>query len=186
MELMLKKNANDNIDLSKEMQNNQLICIKMPETMFNTDMERDIYTTYWMSKIWLSLQVRAERIKDKNERNKVNLIVDEISQVKNTEHFIKEKLSRLTKFRLKPIISCHYLNQLEYLREELRSANTSYTLISGCDKNNYKELASELYPFEEKDLLNLKRYTALNLIKYKHGYARFITKLPPPIKIKNF
>lgn len=68
------------------------------------------------------------------------------------------------------------------MRDELRSANTSYMLISGCDKKNFEELKEELYPYTAEDLKNLKRYHSLNLIKTKDGYARFITKLPKPLK----
>jgi hypothetical protein len=50
MELMLQKSTAGNIDLVTEISKNQLICIKMPEDMFNTDSERDIYTTYWIRK----------------------------------------------------------------------------------------------------------------------------------------
>lgn len=178
MEMMLKKSTAGNIDLVQELQRNQLITIRMPETMFSTDGERDIYTTYWITKLWLALQVRGQRIPDRNQLTKVNIVFDELYQVENTEKFLTEKLSRLAKFAAKPIISCHYLNQLKHIREELRSANASYMLISGCDKKNFNELKDELYPYELEDLLKLKRFHSLNLIKSRDGYARFITKLP--------
>lgn len=182
MELMLKKGIENNIDLSKEIQKPQLITLKMPESMFSTDNERDVYATYWLSKLWLALQVRSQITTGRDKLTKVNLIIDELYQVQNTEKYLTEKLSRLAKFGLKPIISCHYLNQIKQIREELRSANASYILISGCDKKNYLELKDELYPFELQDLLNLPRYHSMNLIKNNEGYARFITKLPKPIK----
>jgi len=181
MELMLKKGTENNINLVEELQKNQIICIKMPETMFSTDNERDMYTTYWMTKIYLALQVRSEMIKDRDKQCKVNLIIDELYQVENTEIMLKQRLSRMAKFGMKPIISAHYLNQIKHIREELRSANASYMLISGCDKKNFEELKSELYPFTEEDLLRLPRYHSMNLIKNKDGYGRFITKLPAPV-----
>lgn len=188
MEMMLKKGTEDNIDLSKEMQKNKIICIKMPQNIFTTDGEKDIFTTYWITKIWLALQVRADRHHEK-DLVKVNLIIDEIYQVPNTEMFMTSKLSQVAKFRMKPIISCHYINQLTYMREELRSANTSYMLISGCDKKNYNELKDELYPFTAEDLKNMKRYHSMNYIKDKEGYSSFITKLPgnveDRIKLRN-
>ncbi|MCJ8010136.1 hypothetical protein MUG84_00075 [Paenibacillus sp. KQZ6P-2] len=178
MELMLKKDCTQNVNLVEEMQKNQLITIKMPQNMFTTDSERDIYTTYWITKIWLALQVRADQIRDKSKRLKVNLIIDELYQVDYTEQFITSKLSQMAKFICKPIISCHYINQLRHMRDELRSANTSYMLLAGCDKKNYDELKNELYPFTDEDLRNLPRYCSMNYIKSKEGYARFITKLP--------
>ncbi|MGG1638255.1 hypothetical protein [Paenibacillus sp. NRS-1760] len=182
MEKMLDKSISGNVDLVKEMQKNQLICIRMPSDMFSTDSERDVYTTYWSTKIWLALQMRSKRLAgDRSKFVKVNLVVDELYQVKHTEQFMRDKLSQFAKFGLKPIISAHYLNQIKYIRDELRSANASYMLISGCDKKNYEELKSELYPYTEEDLLRLPRYHSLNLIKNKDGYGRFITKLSGPV-----
>jgi hypothetical protein len=178
MELMLKKDTANNVDFSKEMQKNQLIVIKMPQHMFTTDGEKDICTTYWVTKIWLSLQIRADRIRDKKDRTKVNLVIDELYQVAYTEQFLTSKLSQIAKFIMKPIISCHYINQLKYMRDELRSANTSYMLLAGCDKKNYDELKNEMYPFTDEDLKNMKRYHSMNYVKSKEGYARFITEMP--------
>ncbi|GGF88706.1 hypothetical protein [Paenibacillus abyssi] len=182
VEKMLDKDTRGNIDLVTEMQRNQIICIRMPSDMFSTDSERDVYTTYWSTKIWLALQMRSKRFSgDRAKFTKVNLVVDELYQVAHTEQFMRSKLSQYAKFGLKPIISAHYLNQIRHIRDELRSANASYMLISGCDKKNYEELKSELYPYTEEDLLRLPRFHSLNLVKNKDGYARFITKLPPPI-----
>jgi hypothetical protein len=181
MELMLQKSTEGNIDLVAEMEKNQLICIKMPEDMFNTDTERDVYTTYWISKVWLALQIRASLIRDKDKRKTCHLIIDELYQVENTEGYLSDKLNRLSKFRLKPIVSCHYLGQLTRMKKELSGANASYMLLSGCDSDNYKEFENELKPFEVGDLLKLPEHHSLNLIKNKTGYGRFITKLPAPV-----
>ncbi|NOU98416.1 hypothetical protein [Paenibacillus planticolens] len=182
MELMLKKDTSRNINLTEEMQKAQLITIKMPQVMFTTPGEKDVCTTYWITKIWLALQVRADKIRDKSQRTKVNLVIDELYQVENTERFLTANLSQMAKFICKPIVSCHYINQLRYMRDELRSANTSYMLISGCDKKNYDELKSELYPFTAEDMRDLPRYHSINYVKCAQGYARFITKLPGKVE----
>jgi len=181
LELMLKKGAKGNVNLVNEIQKNQLIIIKMPQRMFLTDNEKDVYVTYWLTKIWLSLQIREEQVKDREQMVKVNMLIDELYQVNSAEKFLTKKLSQLPKFNIKPIISCHYLNQIKVIREELRSANASYMLISGCDKKNYDELKSELYPYTEEDVLKLQRYHSLNLIKCNDGYGKFITLLPKPL-----
>ena len=177
MELMLKEDCKDNINLVKEMQKNQLICLKMAESMFSTDEERDIYCTYWINKIWGALQQRHSQIKE-SDRVKVNIFLDELYQVPCCQTFLKTKLNQIAKKTCKPIISCHSLEQIKYIRPELKSANTSYMLIAGCNKDNYSELKEELDPYELEDLLNLKRYHSLNLIKTSDGYSKFITKLP--------
>ncbi|NFN06082.1 hypothetical protein FDB50_15365 [Clostridium botulinum] len=180
MELMLKKDCSNNINLVDEMQKNQLICLKMPETMFSTDEEKDIYCTYWLNKIWGALQQRHSILKEEN-RLKVNLFFDELYQVPIAQTFLKTKINQIAKKTCKPIISCHSLEQIKYIRPELKSANTSYMLIAGCNKDNYLELKEELNPYELEDLLNLKRYSSLNLIKCNNGYAKFISQLPGKI-----
>jgi hypothetical protein len=182
MEMMLKQDIENNIDLVEEMQKNQVICIRMPESKFPTQGERDIASTYWISKIWMALQIRADKFRDKKDRLKINLIIDEIYQVDNCEKFMTTKLSQIAKFICKPIISCHYINQLKHMRRELRSANTSYMLIAGCDKDNHAELKSELHPFTAEDLANMKPYHAMNYVKCRDGYSRFITKLPGKVE----
>ncbi|MBU3812288.1 MAG: hypothetical protein H9893_11610 [Candidatus Niameybacter stercoravium] len=109
------------------------------------------------------------------------MFFDELYQTPNCQEFLKSKLSQIAKFYAKPIISCHYLGQIPGIRGELKAANTSYMLIAGCDKMNYNELKEELDPYTLDDLLHLKRYHSLNLVKTSDGYARFITGLPKPI-----
>jgi len=179
MELMLQNGIENNVNLVEEFQKAQVIVVEMPDAQFSTKEEKDVMTTYWLTKIWLALQIRSNKYPDNMKQ--VNLIVDEIYQVPNGEIFIATKLSQIAKYNMKPVIAAHYIKQLKYMRDELRSANPSYMLISGCDADNYKELKSELYPFTEEDLLKLPTYHALNYIKTKDGYSQFITKLPPEV-----
>lgn len=181
MEMMLKKDCTHNFNLVDEIQKAQLICIKMPETMFQTEQEKDTYATYWITKLWGALQQRKWEIPNEEDRVKVNMYFDELYQVESCQEFLRSKLSQIAKFGAKPIISCHYLGQIPIIRNELKSANTSYVLISGSDKDNYKELKDELQPYLLEDLINLKRFHAINLIRYEQGWARFVTKLPKPL-----
>ncbi|NRD80251.1 hypothetical protein HPT25_23295 [Bacillus sp. BRMEA1] len=182
IELMLNKDTTNNINLAEEIQKNQVICIRMKGSHFPTNMEKDVLTTYWLTKIMLALEVREDMVPE-DDRVKVNLVIDELYQVENCEKVLKSKLSQIAKFRCKPIVSCHYINQLTYLRSELRSANTSYMLIAGCDEDNFKEISSDLAPFTyETSLKTMSSYHSLNRIKTKDGYATFITKLPGKVE----
>ena len=57
-------------------------------------------------------------------------------------------------------------------------------LISGVDKKAFEALEEEfnVHGYCLDDLLNLKQYHSLNLIKSKDGYEAFITQLPPELK----
>ena len=184
VELMLKKDCSNNFDLYKEIQKSQLICIKMPENMFATAQEKDIFCTYWFSKIWLTLQLRKNEI-ERNKHIKVNIMVDELYQVEKCQSLISSKLSQMPKFTAKLIVSCHYLNQISELREELRACNSSYMLLQGSNVSNYDSLRYELdnLNYSVEDLLNLKRYHSLNLLSYENGYWAGITALPKPLRI---
>lgn len=132
LEMMLKKDCKDNFNLVEEIQKGQLICIKMPEDMFSTEQEKDTYATYWLTKVWGALQQRKWQFKDKEkEMIKVNMYFDELYQTESCQEFLRSKLSQIAKFKAKPIISCHYLGQIGIIRNELKSANASYVLISG-------------------------------------------------------
>lgn len=182
VELMLKQSAENNINLLDEIQKSQLISIKIPEHLFTTQQQKDSYCCYWMSKILLSLKLRNTFIPNPSDRKQACIFIDELYQCKNLEEEIKKIISQLPKMTCKLILSCHYIGQLSILREELRSVNASYTLISGSDRRNFEELKSELYPYTEKDLLRLKRYNALHLIKCNKGYQTCTTILPSPLK----
>lgn len=180
MEFMLKKDCTNNICLTDEIQKNQVICLRIPEKLFTTQSEKDAFCVYWMTKIWLAVKIRDDNL-PRDKHVKVNLVVDELSQVPHTEAFLKSILSQMAKFTCKTIVSAHYLNQLKIIRQEVRSANASYMLLSGCDKENFDELKHELDPYTVDDLLHLKEFTSLNLIKTSNGFVTFITKLPPKL-----
>jgi len=184
MELMLMKDCKNNFNLIDEMQKNQIICFRMPETMFTTQTEKDVYCTYWMTKIWLAVKFRNKYIPE-NKQVKVNLIIDELYQVPKCQDYLRKILSQMAKFNLKTIISAHYMNSIHIIREELKSANSSYMLLAGCDEANYKELSDKLSPYTVDDLLHLKEFQSLNAIRLGDGYEVFVTDLPKPLWWKN-
>jgi hypothetical protein len=180
MEFMLKKDCTNNICLTDEIQKNQVICLRIPEKLFSTPPEKDAFCVYWMTKIWLAVKIRDDNL-PREKHVKVNLVVDELSQVPHTEAFLKSILSQMAKFTCKTIVSAHYLNQLKIIRQEVRSANASYMMLAGCDRENYDDLKHEFDPYTVDDLLHLKEFTSLNLIKTGNGFVKFITQLPPKI-----
>ncbi|MEG0580485.1 MAG: hypothetical protein RR490_11270, partial [Niameybacter sp.] len=78
MELMLKRECKNNFNLTEEIQKPQLICIKMPDSMFSTETEKDIYATYWITKLWAALQQRLWKTENDKDLIKVNMYFDEL------------------------------------------------------------------------------------------------------------
>ncbi|HBJ1686125.1 TPA: hypothetical protein LA468_003344 [Clostridium botulinum] len=183
IEMMLKKETDNNINLINEMQEGKLICIRMYDSMFATQQQKDIYVCYWITKVWGALQKRFCDIKEEDLKQAV-ILIDELYQTKNCEKYLTMILSQIPKYRAKIVLSCHHLGQIPIIQEELKSAMCSYVFIAGSNKKNFMAMKEE---FEDKgytleDLLHLKRFHALNLLAYEEGYWVGITKLPLPVK----
>ena len=137
-----------------------------------------------MTKIWLAVKFRNKYIPE-NKQVKINLIIDELYQVPKCQDYLRKILGQMAKFNLKTIISAHYMNSIHIIREELKSANSSYMLLAGCDEANYKELSDKLSPYTVDDLLHLKEFQSLNAIRLGDGYEVFVTDLLKPLWWKN-
>jgi hypothetical protein len=178
LKYMFNKNMDDNIDFVKAMDQGKVILIKMPDSKYPTTVHKNILTTFFVSKIWLASQLRGGMYK---EPTRTHVIIDEVFQAPTTEFILKDILVQARKFQTKFVFSAHYLSQIETIKEALKASGSSYMMMQGTDKKNFEELKEDLAPFELQDLLNLKRYYSLNLIKTSNGYAKFITELPKPV-----
>jgi len=178
LKYMFNKKLESNIDLVEEIEKGKIILIKMPEVKFPLPYVKNVLVTYFTTKLWLVTQIRGAM---HEKPSRFHIIYDEIFQAPTCERILKDILPQSRKFGAKFVFSCHYLSQIETIKESLKSSGSSFMLFQGTDKKNYEELKEELLPYELEDLLCLKQYNSLNLIKYEGGYAKFITKLPPPI-----
>lgn len=178
LKVMFNKPMNSNFDFVKAMDAGDIILIKIPESKYPTKTHKNILTTFFVSKIWLASQLRGGMYK---EPKRTHIMIDEVFQAPTTEFILKDILVQARKFQTKFVFSAHYLSQIDTIKEALKASGSSYMLMQGTDKQNFNELKEDLAPFELQDLLNLKRYNSLNLIKTSNGYAKFITELPKPI-----
>lgn len=179
LKYMFNMSCSNNINFVDAMENGKVILIKMPEDAFNNMMVKNVLVTFFTSKIILATKLRGA-LHEKPSR--CNVFYDELSQAPTAEIIICGVLSQLRKFGTKIVISAHYMNQLiPQLKNEIKASGASYMLLQGADKKNFEELKEEMSPYELEDLLNLKQFSSLNLIRYEKGYAKFITHLPKPL-----
>lgn len=180
LKYMLNMTSDHNVNFVQAMEEGKTILIKMPEDKFNNIMVKNVLVTFFTSKIVLSTKLRGAL---HEEPSRCNVFFDELYQAPTAEGIICSVLSQLRKFGTKIIISAHYMDQLSTkLKQEIKASGASYMLLQGADKKNFDELKEELNPYELEDLLKLEQFNSLNLIRYKKGYAKFITKLPKPLK----
>lgn len=180
MDIMFNLSSKNNIDFVKAMNERKVVLIRLREDEYFDSLSKNVLITFFISKIWLATQIRG---KQKNIP-RCTVLIDEVFQTPMAQRLIGKQLVQSAKFGLKYVFTLHYLNQLyPDVQESLKNANASYMLLAGTDKKAFNELKEEfvIFGYEVDDLINLKRYHSLNLIKIEKAYSAFITKLPPPV-----
>lgn len=178
LKYMYKKDLKDNIDLVECMEQNKVVLIKMRESDFPTKMIKNILVTYWISKIWLSTQIRG---KLHEQPSRCNVYVDEVFQAPTSMQILKYILPQCRKFGTKFIFSTQYLEQIEEIFDTLEASGASFMLLRGSTEKDFNHFKGKLEEFEYEDLRDMDKYNSLNIIYYSEGYSSFITKLPKPI-----
>lgn len=178
LKLMFNKGTENNLDLVKAMEDGKIVLFKMPQIKFQTPYSKNVITTYLLTKIWASLQIRGS-MNDKPKR--CHILIDEVFQAPTAMMLLKDQeiLPQTRKFGGKFVFSCQSLKQIDMIDQTLRDAGASYMLLKGSGKNNFNEFKEQLVPFTLEDIEALPQYYSMNLINYEKGRAKFITKLPP-------
>ena len=171
---MLGADINKEDNITKWIEDGKSIFIHIPQTKFPNQNTRDILTTFFISRIWLAVQMRENN----KDARLCNIIFDEVHQVPTTARFLSNHITEFRRHRLGLILSCHYLKQMRELLIALKSSGASYVLIAGTEKENLELLKEEISPFTIEEGLKLKPHTSINVINYGSQYAKFITSLP--------
>ena len=179
---MLSKDPKDNVDFVKAMEEGKVVLIRMRDIDFDDDISIDILTTFFIQKIWIATKIRGTM---HEHPGRCTVLIDEVFQSPTSQKLLTKQFVQSAKFGLKYVLTLHYMDQLsKEAQSALKNSNASYMLISGVDKKAFEALEEEfnIHGYCLDDLLNLKQYHSLNLIKSKDGYESFITKLPPKLK----
>ena len=179
---MLSKDPKDNVDFVDAMEQGKVVLIRMRDIDFDDDISIDILTTFFIQKIWIATKIRGTM---HEHPGRCTVLIDEVFQSPTSQKLLTKQFVQSAKFGLKYVLTLHYMDQLSKdAQSALKNSNASYMLISGVDKKAFEALEEEfnIHGYCLDDLLNLKQYHSLNLIKSKDGYESFITKLPPELK----
>lgn len=180
---MLSKDPTNNINFVEAMEQGKIVIIRMRDIDFDDDTSIDILTSFFIQKIWIALKIRGT-MHDLPRR--CTVVIDEVFQTPTAQKLLSKYFVQSAKFGLKFVLTLHYMDQLsKEAQSALKNSNASYMLISGVDKKAFIALQEEFeaHGYALDDLLNLKQYDSLNLIKSKDGYKAFITHLPPKLKV---
>jgi hypothetical protein len=179
---MLSKDPKDNVDFVDAIEQGKVVLIRMRDIDFDDDISIDILTTFFIQKIWIATKIRGTM---HEHPRRCTVLIDEVFQSPTSQKLLTKQFVQSAKFGLKYVLTLHYMDQLsKEAQSALKNSNASYMLISGVDKKAFEALEEEfnVHGYCLDDLLNLKQYHSLNLIKSKDGYQSFITQLPPELK----
>lgn len=172
---MLSAPIDQTQDFARYIEEGKQIFILIPQNKIPSQSIRDIISTYFVTRLWLTVQLRES---NKNARL-CNLIFDEVRIVPTTTSFISNHITEFRRHRLGTIFTCHYLKQFNQLLTALKSSGASYIILAGTEKENVEALKQEILPFTIEEVLQLKEHTSLNVIKSNSSeYARFVAKQP--------
>ena len=178
LKYMYNKPLKSNINLVKCMEEGKVLLIRMREGDFPTKMQKNILVTYFITKIWLATQLRGML---NNKPLRCNVIIDEIFQAPTSMDILEYILPQSRKFACKFIFSTQYIKQLDKIFDTLEASGASFMMLTGSTEDDFNHFKSKLENFEYEDLIDMEKFSSLNLVKYSKGYASFITKLPKPI-----
>lgn len=173
LKLMYSKSCENNVNLVKAINEKKTILILMPQLHFGSPLSRNIGTTFFVSKLWSTAQIRGA-LEDDPER--VNIVIDELYQSPLAESIIGDTLDQARKFGNRYLFSCHSFRQLR-IAPQLKKEG-SYMFFHNIDMEDYREFKELLEPYQFEDIKNMKQFHTLNLIKYKGGYSKFVSHLP--------
>ena len=171
---MLGAHINKENNITKLIEEGKSIFIHIPQTKFPNQNTRDILTTFFISRIWLAVQLRENN----KDARLCNVIFDEVHQVPTTARFLSNHITEFRRHRLGLILSCHYLKQMKELLIALKSSGASYVLIAGTEKENLESLREEITPFTIEEGMKLKPHTSINVVNFGNQYAKFMASLP--------
>jgi hypothetical protein len=178
---MLAKDPKDNVDFVYAMEQGKVVLIRMRDIDFDDEVSIDILTTFFIQKIWIATKIRGSI---HTHPRRCTVLIDEVFQSPTSQKLLTKQFVQSAKFGLKYVLTLHHMDQLsKEAQSSLKASNASYMLISGVDKKAFEILEEEfnIHGYTIDDLLNLKQYQSLNLIKSTDRYEAFITKLPPEI-----
>ncbi|MGL4308765.1 MAG: hypothetical protein ACRCUM_04215 [Mycoplasmoidaceae bacterium] len=179
-EEMLMGIDRNNINFAEIFEQNKLVLVLLPESYFNNYEIKDMVITYFLSRMWLAALNRAAKVKDREKRKVVHIILDEIHQLENSTSLMLKNIAEDRKFRTTYVFTCQYLKQFGKLWESVKGSGCNYMLLAGTEKDNFEMLKEEIgSKFSLEELMNLPSFHSLNIVRGREKtLTTFISELP--------
>lgn len=171
LELFSNK-VDDSIDFNKYIDENKVVFIQIPQTEFENDVVRDILTTFFCTKLWLTCQTRP-----KESLKLTHLILDEVSMIPSTNMFLSKYITQFRRHLLSTLFACHNLNQFRAALSNINSSGLNLIIMSGVKHEAVKTIEEDLTVFDWNDIKNLKSRCAVVSTTYNNEKVEFVVRL---------
>ena len=158
------------IDFRKHIENKDVVFIRIPQTMFPEEQVRDIITSFFCTKLWLTVQVM-------NNQTPTHLILDEIKMVPITSYFLSNYITQFRRYRLSTMFAAHNLDQFKHALTDINSSGANLFILQGVKRDAIKIIESDLQSFSWSDIQQLKPFHALCVTTYNNEQYEFVTNL---------
>lgn len=165
--------VDNSIDFNRYIDENKIVFIQIPQTEFTDDCVRDILTTFFCTKLWLTCQTRKG-----SQLKLTHLLLDEVKMIPNTSEFLAKYITQFRRHKLSTLFACHNLNQFKHALSSINSSGLNLLILSGVKREAVKAVEDDLVRFSWDEIKELKPRHALVTTTYNNEKFEFVVYLP--------
>lgn len=161
------------------MDNQQQIALVLPQDYFTVSDVRDLFVTYFMSRIRLAMSTRKEPEKV------CHIVIDEVHQVQGAMEMIGKTIGESRKFGVSYWFAMHSLDQFPpSLKSNITAYGTHFMLLKGIDKKGFESVSDYIdEDFSFEDITDMDYdFGSLNVFSINNKYQTFISRLPEALR----
>ena len=165
--------VDNSIDFNRYIDENKIVFIQIPQTEFTDDCVRDILTTFFCTKLWLTCQTRKGK-----QLKLTHLLLDEVKMIPNTSEFLAKYITQFRRHKLSTLFACHNLNQFKHALSSINSSGLNLFILSGVKREAVRAVEDDLVRFSWDEIKELKPRHALVTTTYNNEKFEFVIYLP--------
>lgn len=169
---LFSNEVDESIDFNKHINDDKIVFIQIPQTEFTDDSTRDILTTFFATKLWMTCQSRRGK-----DLKLTHLLLDEVRMIPNTSNFLSTHITEFRRHRLSTLFACHNLNQFQNALSSINSSGSNLFIMSGVKREAIKCIEDDLVNFDWDEIKDLKKRQALVTTNYDAERYEFVVSL---------
>ena len=182
---MYYKNPKDNLNFVDLMDQGKIVIIQIPPDKFSSDYSKNVTVSFFVNKIWLACQYRAQRNFELNQKNRTNkdmrktvMFLDEIFQAPAALDTLGKIILQSAKFRLKTVYAIQNISDLgaRLSASILSGANSDFIILPRANTDDFALLRDTITNsgFDMSDFANIPAFHSLNILNCSGGTRKCV------------